>query len=308
MNGRDITVLIPLYNKEAEIVRALESVAAQSVSPCEVIVVDDGSTDRSAEQVEAFKGLPLRLIRQENRGVSAARNCGLKEAKTRWVALLDGDDAWRPDYLKRILELMTRHPDCGAYATGFDILNHTTLTAANTPQKEGVVNFFEEAMRRYVLIPSSTTLDRELALSLGGFPEGMRMGEDQYLWTLLARNAPIAFTPCREVIYSRTASNRSATLWQPEVCHTSLEALYDPAASEASNEYVARIALGKGLLVSTRGGTEEARHTLKSFRSTRRNRFAWWKLWLLNNLPMAWRTPLMRGYNRLAWLLARKGL
>lgn len=308
MKRSEITVVIPLYNKEAEIERAIRSVAGQRVAPYEIIVVDDGSTDRSAQLVEQMQIEHLRLIRQSNRGVSAARNRGIEAATTRWVALLDGDDYWRPDYLSTICTLMERYPDCGAYATAFDILNGEQLTPAKTPTTEGPVDFFEASMHHYVLIPSSTTLDRELVRSLGGFPEGMRMGEDQYLWTRLARRAAVAFSPRREVVYSRTASNRSATLWQTEQCATSLEALYNAAASDSSNEYVARVALGKGLIVSSRGGSREARHTLQTFRSTRRNRFAWWKLRVLNTLPAAWRSPLLALYNRIAWLLLRRGL
>lgn len=308
MNAKEITVVIPLYNKEAEIERTLRSVLAQRLLPREIIVVDDGSTDRSAALVEAFRHPLIRLIRQENRGVSAARNRGLREATTRRVALLDGDDRWEEGYLEEICRLIERHPACGAYATAFSIDHHGQLSPASCPEVEGEVDFFSESMHRYVLIPSSTTLDRELVLSLGGFPEGMRMGEDQYLWTLLARTAKVAFSPRREVIYSRSASNRSATIWRPETCATSLEALYDPAASEISNEYVARVALGKGLLVSARGGTECARRTLELLRTTRLNRFAWWKLRLLNGVPASWRPTLLTVYNRLAWLLVKRGL
>lgn len=308
MNADQITVVIPLYNKEAEIERTVRSVLAQRTLPKEVIVVDDGSTDRSAEIVAQIGHPLIRLICQKNRGVSAARNRAIEEASTPWVALLDGDDYWHPGYLERICHLMDRYPDCGAYATGFEILNHGELTPANCPKNEGVVDFFGEAMRRYVLIPSTTTLNRERVLALGGFPEGMRMGEDQYLWTCLARTAAVAFTPDCEVIYSRTASNRSAAIWEPEQCATSLEALYDPEASPLSNEYLARVALGKGLLVCSRGGTREARQTLERFRLTRLNRFAWWKLRLLCALPTSWRSPLLSAYNRLAWLVAKRGL
>ncbi len=308
MKSSEITVIIPLYNKEAEIERTVRSVLGQRTLPKEVIVVDDGSTDRSAEIIGRIGDPLIRLIRQENRGVSAARNRGLREATTPWVALLDGDDTWREGYLEEICRLMERYPGCGAYATGFEILNRGELTPANCPTSEGPVDFFREAMRRYVLIPSTTTLNRELVLSLGAFPEGMRMGEDQHLWTRLARTAAVAFSPKCEVIYSRSASNRSATLWRPEQCATSLEALYDPEASPLSNEYLARVALGKGLLVCSRGGTREARQTLERFRSTRLNRFAWWKLRLLCALPASWCSPLLTAYNRLAWWVAKRGL
>lgn len=308
MSADQITVIIPLYNKEAEIEQTLRSVLAQRAQPREIIVVDDGSTDRSAELLEQVKSPLIRLIRQPNGGVSAARNRAMREAKSEWVALLDGDDRWEPGYLESIVRLMDHYPDCGAYATSFWVENQGRRYPAATPEEEGPVDFFEQALRRFVLIPSTTTLNRELALELGGFPEGMRMGEDQYLWTRLARQSRICFSPRREVIYSRSSSNRSASLWQPEHCDTSLEELYDPTASALSNEYLARVALGKGLLVSSRGGTEEARRSLQTFRFTRLNRFAWWKLRLLNALPRSWRMPLLSLYNRLAWLLAKRGL
>ena len=302
----EITVVIPLYNKEREIARTLRSVLEQSYPPREIIVVDDGSTDRSAEIVESFRAPSIRLIRQPNRGVSAARNRAIGEARTEWVALLDGDDRWEPGYLQAIDRLIDRYPGCGAYATSFHVENDGRLTPGDTPQREGIVDFFAESLRRYVLIPSAATLRRDLVRSLGGFPEGMRMGEDQYLWTRVARCAPVCFSPERLVVYTRSASNRSASIFRPEQ-HT-LEELYDPAAPEVSNEYVARAALGKALIVSSRGGTAEAARTIAVFRHTRRNRFALRKVRLLNALPASWRRPLLDAYNRLAWALAKKGL
>ena len=93
----DITVVIPLYNKSAEIARAVNSVLAQSMLPREIIVVDDGSTDGSGDIVEGINSPLIRLISQENRGVSVARNVGIEAATTKWVALLDGDDMWCAD-------------------------------------------------------------------------------------------------------------------------------------------------------------------------------------------------------------------
>ena len=190
----DISVVIPLYNKEKEIARTLRSVLAQTSQPLEIIVVDDGSTDGSAARVEEIGSPLIRLIRQENRGVSAARNRAMQEACGEYAALLDGDDTWEPGYLAEIERLIAAYPGCGAYATSFNVDDGHHLTPGDTPQTEGVVDFFTEALSHYVLIPSSTTLRRKPALSLGGFPEGMRMGEDQYLWTKLARTSPVCFS------------------------------------------------------------------------------------------------------------------
>ena len=287
----DISVVIPLYNKEKEIARTLRSVLAQTSQPLEIIVVDDGSTDGSAARVEEIGSPLIRLIQQENRGVSAARNRAMQEACGEYAALLDGDDTWEPGYLAEIERLIAAYPGCGAYATSFNVDDGHHLTPGDTPQTEGVVDFFTEALSHYVLIPSSTTLRREPALSLGGFPEGMRMGEDQYLWTKLARTSPVCFSPARLVRYSKAASNRSAAIYRPEQTRFSFEDLYEPAARDSSNEYVARAALGKALVVSAKGGTAEAARAAKFFAYTRHDRRTLRKLRILNALPVRWRGP-----------------
>lgn len=304
----DISVVIPLYNKAAEISRAVHSVLAQTLPPREIIVVDDGSTDGSAEIVEAIASPLVRVVRQENRGVSAARNRGIEMAAGYYVALLDGDDRWQPEYLQRVAELIARYPDCGAYGMGFMVDTDGHLTVGDTPQERGLVDFFRESMRRYVLIPSAATLQRDLVVDAGGFPEGMRMGEDQWLWTVLARRAPVAFDPRPLAIYSRTASNRSAAIFRPEETSHSLYELYDPEASDISNEYIARVALGKALVQSAGGDTASAAEALRLFSYNRLSRRIARKVRVLNAMPPWLRPSLLAAYNRLAWLVARKGL
>ena len=309
MRPERISVVIPLWNKRAEVGAAIASVLAQTAQPLEIVVVDDGSTDGSAAVVEAFTSPLVRLIRQPNGGVSAARNRAVAEARGEWVALLDADDEWRPEFLEKVSLLSLECPDCMAFGTGFDIRDaQGALTRGATPAVRGRVDYFAEAMTRYVLIPSATVLHRQTLLSLGGFPEGMRLGEDQYLWTKVARTAAVGFLPEPLVIYSRAAQNRSAAVYRPERTRFSFEDLYDPTASELSNEYVARVAIGKALTISAKGGTEEARRTARFFAYTRRNRFALWKLRLLTMLPARWRPAVAGFYKRMAWRLARKGL
>ena len=113
----NISVVIPLYNKAAEIERTLRSVLAQTLSPLEIIVVDDGSTDGSAAIVERVGGERVRLVHQQNRGVSAARNRGIELSRGEYVAFLDGDDRWNPDYLQTLAAFIAKHPDCGAYGS-----------------------------------------------------------------------------------------------------------------------------------------------------------------------------------------------
>ena len=304
----NISVIIPLYNKAHEIERTLRSVAAQSVQPKEIIVVDDGSTDGSAEVVERM-ALPLvRLVRQRNAGVSAARNKAMSQAQGEWVALLDGDDCWEADYLANVARMVEAYPAAGAIGTAFWVDDGKRRVAGNTPEKEGVVEFFTESMSRYVLIPSATVVRRDIALSLGGFPEGMRMAEDQYLWTKIARTAQVAFSPRRLVVYSRAAENRSAAIYKPEQTTHSLEELYDERADYMSNEYIARVALGKALIESARGGTAVAQRALEFFSYNKMSGKLARKVKVLNALPARMRPAALSVYNWLAWVIARKGL
>ena len=201
--------------------------------------------------------------------VSVARNRAMREATGRWVALLDGDDVWGEQHLQRVERLIAKYPDCGAYGMGFWVDTDSRRTQGGFPHVEGVVDFFTLSMWQYVLIPSATTLDRELALRLGGFPEGMRMGEDQFLWTKIARVADVCFMPKPQVIYSRAATNRSAVIYRPEHTAFSFEQLYEPEREDMSNEYIARVALGKALVESSRGGTQAARCLLYTSPSPR---------------------------------------
>jgi len=93
------SIIIPLYNKERQIARTLDSVLAQSVADFEVIVVDDGSKDGSAEIVKGYSDPRIRYIKKENGGVSSARNRGIQEARGEWILFLDGDDRLMQDAL-----------------------------------------------------------------------------------------------------------------------------------------------------------------------------------------------------------------
>ena len=92
-----ISIVIPLYNKEQQIGKTLESVFAQSFQDYEVVIVNDGSTDKSVEIVEGMADKRIRLINQKNSGVSAARNKGIQESRGEYIAFLDADDEWKPD-------------------------------------------------------------------------------------------------------------------------------------------------------------------------------------------------------------------
>lgn len=312
--SEQISVVIPLYNKVAEIERTLCSVVEQSLAPREIIVVDDGSTDGSAEVVESliakYAEYNIRLIRQENRGVSVARNRGISEATGEFVALLDGDDMWLSGYIAEVCRLMTYYPDADAYSTAFYIVNGKRRTAALVPTTEGYINPAEEALQgRYPIIPSTATLRRSAIERIGGFPQGMRLGEDQWVWIrLMQEGARFCFSPEIVVCYSRTASNRSAAIYRREESEHSIAELYRLGGDATINEYVARVGIGKAITQSVRGGSEDARSAYRAFAYTQRNRRQLRRLRLLNALPRAMR-PLVDGlYSATAWIVKKRGL
>jgi glycosyltransferase involved in cell wall biosynthesis len=112
MTRPTVSALIPTYNAGHLVVRAIESVLAQSSPASEIVVVDDGSTDDTAERVAAF-GESVRYVAQPNAGASAARNLGIASSRGEFVAFLDADDVWHPRKLEAQLEALARHPDLG---------------------------------------------------------------------------------------------------------------------------------------------------------------------------------------------------
>ncbi|WP_254568468.1 glycosyltransferase family 2 protein [Oscillatoria sp. HE19RPO] len=108
-----ISVIVPVYNLEQYIVDTIQSVLAQTYKHFELIVIDDGSTDRTAEICESFDEPKLKLIRQKNKGANAARNAGLRIAQGDYIAFLDGDDLWLPEKLAKHIEHLEQSPEVG---------------------------------------------------------------------------------------------------------------------------------------------------------------------------------------------------
>ena len=196
-----ISVVIPLYNKENQVVNTLQTVLQQTFQEFEIVIVDDGSTDGSVAEVEKVKDPRIRLIRQENGGVSVARNHGIEEAKYDLIALLDADDEWKPEYLQTQYDLYLKYPECSVYACNYefkDDLGKTTLTIIRKLPFKGIdgilTNYFEVASCSHPPICSiSIMVKKEAMQSVGGFPIGIKSGEDLLTWARLAVKYKIAY-------------------------------------------------------------------------------------------------------------------
>lgn len=197
-----VSVVIPLYNKALYIKKTINSVLSQSFQNFELIVVDDGSTDNGAEIVRSFQDPRICLIQQDNAGVSAARNRGIKEARTELIAFLDADDEWKPSFLETVLRLRREYPEAGAYATGIE--SYDSITGKVLPAKlkhmppspwEGLVQrYFFVAAHFCIISSSSVMIPKYIFERVGDFPLGETRGEDLDMWGRVAIRYPIAYT------------------------------------------------------------------------------------------------------------------
>ena len=205
-----ISVIIPLYNKEAGIATALRSVLAQTYQDFEVIIVDDGSTDGSVAVVATFDDPRIKLIHQQNAGVSAARNRGIEEAKGEYVAFLDADDEWMPEYLETQQNLTIIYPQCDIFATNYEFHNEDKLVTFPCIKRllihkdDGVLeNYFEVASFSSPPLWTSAILVRKNKIQeIGYFPVGVTLGEDLLTWARLACKYSIAYTKKPLAIYN----------------------------------------------------------------------------------------------------------
>jgi len=198
MKSPKFSVVVTLYNKEAEIQSALSSVLSQTVEDFEILVINDGSTDRSRAAVEAFADPRIRIIDQVNAGASAARNRGIAEASSGLVAFLDGDDEWFPSFLGTITRLLKSFPEAGAFAVNYVAMTRPSIPLSIPKRSvpphpwEGVIpNYFHT---RNVVHPSSIVVRKEVFSVAGRFRVGLSLGEDLDMWFRIGARFPIAYS------------------------------------------------------------------------------------------------------------------
>ncbi|MEG1685633.1 MAG: glycosyltransferase [Bacteroides sp.] len=205
-----ISIVIPLYNKEKYIARAIHSIFSQTFCEFEIVVVNDGSTDRSSSIVEEMNHPLIRLINQENRGVSAARNRGIEESNFEYIAFLDADDEWKENHLAVIVELIHKYPKCGVFGTSYYFVkensNPTTPILPNHftfKEEQGIMDNYYE-MSSGVDFPihmSSYAVRKKHIQQIGCFPIGIPSGEDIITLARLHTICDFAYSKCPTSLY-----------------------------------------------------------------------------------------------------------
>ncbi len=226
-----ISAVIPAYNAEAFLGRAIESALAQTRPPEDIVVVDDGSTDATAKVAERF-GEPVRCIRQENAGPSAARNRGIREARGTHVAFLDADDEWLPGHLERAAECFAAHPELAWYAAAYKRFARNGRVWTDTVPADWLTDgaflkdYLPAAGRRRIVHTDTVVVRRGVLLEVGGFDTRFDRGEDLDLWFRIglryprlgySRDVAAIYTPREESLTG--GGGEAARSWLERVCH-----------------------------------------------------------------------------------------
>lgn len=209
------SVVVPLYNKRRFVRRSIDSILAQTWQNFEILVIDDGSTDGSAEVVRHYHDTRVCLFQQSNRGVGAARNRGIADARGAWIAFLDADDEWMPDFLESVADAARRSPHAGAV---YGLTRHVRGGVEVKPVGDWgmdprVVDYFTSFTRDNgpEMNSSSTAVRRDVFKMAGLFPEDVSIGEDTDMWLRVAWTTEVVLIPRIVSIYHRDAS---ASNWQ----------------------------------------------------------------------------------------------
>ena len=227
------SVVIPLYNKEEDIINTIDSVLNQSYSADEIIVVDDGSTDMSVDAVKSYFGDTITLISQKNSGETAARNRGLHAVRNEYVALIDADDLWEEDFLLEIKKLIDKYPSAIFYSTATKSVDEDGVSIKNqmhfSEKYQGFINDFSQVFRKnYGLINSSSVCIRKSIFDQGiVFPEGERRGGDLCYWLALSLLGGLAFSAKPLSIYRLDASNRSHIIHKEAIVPCPIKWFYE---------------------------------------------------------------------------------
>lgn len=222
------SVIIPLFNKAPYVAKAIQSVLSQTFTDYELIIVDDGSKDNSAEiAARAIEGHGnCRLMSQKNAGVSIARNNGVAAASQGdYLCFLDADDWWAPTFLVEMSKLIDEFPDAGIYGTNYIIVNETKRKTRISPIgveagfEKGYINYCQTYAKTLAmpLWTGAVCIPRSVYETEGGFNPQLKMGEDFDLWIRIAIRHKVAFLNKPLAFYNQDVDNRAVgRLYKPE--------------------------------------------------------------------------------------------
>lgn len=281
------SVVIPLYNKEKTIENTILSVLEQDYSNFEVVIVDDGSTDKSLEVAKSFQDKRIRVYSNKHKGVSVARNFAVAKSNFEYIAFLDADDCWEPQYLSSMIELINKYPNCALYGSAYHVIKSKDKEVIGNTIKEGMItNYFFERLQQRIMRTSATIVRKDIFNCVGGFPVGMVGGEDEYTWTKIALRDKIAFTPKVLATYNHIYNGSVWRQGQPDKCKESWFDFYK-SGDFYRNEFVAQKAIIAGIRYALGSSKDKSIEIEKRTSYTQLSKSNWQYLYFLNRYPFA---------------------
>ncbi|MFW5471875.1 glycosyltransferase family 2 protein [Knoellia sp. CPCC 206450] len=279
--GTRVSVVVPVHDVEEFLEQCVESVLAQTHTDLDVVLVDDGSTDRSGEICDALADADprVRVVHQPNAGLSAARNTGLSKVVGDWVTFLDSDDWWDPEFVSTLLGAVRLHPEAATAVAGFARVPGrpssmpTTSTRLHTIGE--ALGLFAGPHHTLMTITCAKLFRRDL-LDGVTFPEG-RLHEDEFTTYRLLARAPVVVVPQPLYLYRQRPGTIASSVLTPERLLDALEAADQQAVDlaawghPAAASWAADQALRKRLrlvrLLRAAGRVDEAREHERILRS-----------------------------------------
>ena len=210
----EISVIIPTYNRCDLLKRAINSVIKQTITPKEIIIVDNGSTDQTYQMVSSL--FPeINYFIEKKRGVSAARNKGILESKSKWIAFLDSDDAWKPTKLEKQMEFSIFNQDKYRIIHTDETWyrNKKFLNQLKKHKKSGG-NIFKNSLQLCCISPSSVVLKKQIFEEYGLFDENLEVCEDYDMWIRITSKEEVGFLDSPLVLkYGGHSDQLSKKFW-----------------------------------------------------------------------------------------------
>jgi len=223
-----VSIIVPTWNRRAEVARAVSSVLAQTYADFELIVVDDGSSDGTTESLAGLDDR-LRCVYAEHAGVSAARNRGIRLSGGELVAFLDSDNEWLPDHLAVLVEVLRRHPEAVLVSTS----PYLRIRGRDAPERAVVKDALPLALaENWIGYVSGIAVRRSVLQTTGGFDERLEAMEDAELWIRMATQGPFAFLRRRTFLRHETAGSLSVSAGEAGLYARESEVLAARAALE----------------------------------------------------------------------------
>ena len=195
-----ISAIIPVYNRESSVRRAIDSILSQSCPPSEVIVVDDCSHDGTRQALEEYGDAITRIYLENNSGPSRARNEGARCASAEWLAFLDSDDCWEKDKLKGQIEYLRKYPFYEIVQSEEKWIRNGIRVNPHKHHKKPLGWIWEPSLERCLVSPSGVLLKKSLFMKFQGFNEDLPVCEDYDLWLRISRHHPAGLDPRLTVI------------------------------------------------------------------------------------------------------------